>query len=97
MLSNQSNNSKLPNIGNSLNANAYLNTSTLEVGDITSIYFSVSLAYTSVQTAHIYQDINNWIRVRVIQNTTSQDNLLQVEVLEKQGNIVPPTYSITLG
>ena len=87
----------LYNIGNSLNANAYLNTSTLEVGDITSIYFSVSLAYTSVQTAHIYQDINNWIRVRVIQNTTSQDNLLQVEVLEKQGNIVPPTYSITLG
>ena len=84
-------------IGNSLNVNTYLDTSTLGVGDITSIYFSVSLAYTPVQTAHIYQDVNNWIRVRVIQNTTSQDNLLQVKVLEKQGDVFTTNYSITLG
>ena len=84
-------------IGNTLSTDNALDTTSVNVGDTISVYFSTELEYTPVQTAHIYTDIDNWIRVRVIQNTTAQDGLLQVKVLEKEGSIQSYSYSITLG
>ena len=84
-------------IGNTLSHNNYLDTTGVNIGDTISVYFSTELEYTPVQTAHIYTDIDNWIRVRVIQNTTAQDGLLQVKILEKEGSVQSHSYSITLG
>lgn len=77
------------------NMHKYLNTRSVNEGDIIDVWFDATLGYTPLETCYIYTDELNWIGARVIQNTTGTNNLLKVEILEYLGLITSYEYSIS--
>jgi hypothetical protein len=66
-------------------------------GDIIQLRFDDSLAFSPVQTCHIYKDYDNRMLARVISNTTSVNGILKLEVISVNGTGSSTEYTITLG